>query len=109
MLNCNYFDNPKINIGDIVEVYYNYCDYTAKTKFRIANNISNDCGEILIEVDPVKNAADFDVIPGWYYKDNGMCKSDEKFYSPLDENKRYWWIKRWHLVRKYNNSIMDNE
>lgn len=104
-----YFNNPKINIGDIVEVYYDYEDYVSKTKFRIANNIPNGQGEILIEVDLEKNVLDLNVIYGWHYKDNAMCKSDKKFYSPLDENKRYWWIRHWHLVKRCNNSVMDNE
>lgn len=100
-INCknNKYKKP-VKSGDYVYIFDIDELYEGKTVYKV---YCIDEEKILVEVDPIKNKADLEVISGW------SCSSRKSDYIErykLKRDKLYWWVSLW---LKANNNLINNE
>ena len=93
-----------VRLGEFVRIYDSSYEplYMSKTLFKVVQmGIS---GALIVEVDPIKNAADIDVIRGWHPEEKFH---DWRIYPRLKEGHLYWYVRDYKIVKISN--LISNE
>lgn len=100
---CNYTNNKykkPVKSGDYVCIFDTDELYESKTIYKV-HCIHEE--KILVEVNPIKNKADLEVVLGWDSSSRAI-NYIERFN--LKRDKLYWWVSAW---LKANNNFINNE
>ena len=98
----NYTNNKykkPVKKGDYVYIFDTDELYESETIYKV-HYIAEE--KILVEVDPIKNKADLEVISGWSRSSRRIIVEYD-----LEKDKLYWWVSAWLKVK--NNNFINNE
>ena len=101
----NYTDNKykkPVKSGGYVYVFDADELYESKTIYKVAY-YDKERERILVEIEPIKNKADLEVISGWRASSRTI---DYIEHYKLKRDKFYWWVSAW---LKTNNNFINNE
>ena len=99
----DYTDNKykkPVKKGDYVYIFDTDELYEGETIYKVHYM---DEEKILVEVDPIKNKVDLEVISGW---SRSSRRTDYIEQYNLEKDKLYWWVSAW---LKANNNFINNE
>ena len=99
----DYTDNKykkPVKSGDYVYIFDIDELYEGKTIYKVH---CMDDQKILVEVDPIKNKVDLEVVSGW---SSSSRRADYIECYKLERGKLYWWVSVW---LKTNNNFINNE
>lgn len=99
MFPTNKYKKP-VKKGDYVYIFDTDELYESKTTYKVH---CMDEQKILVEIDPIKNKADLEIISGW---NCSIRRTDYIERYNLEINKFYWWVSAW---LKANNNFINNE
>ena len=100
----DYTDNKykkPVKKGDYVYIFDTDELYEGETIYKVHYM---DEEKILVEVDPIKNKVDLEVISGW---SRSSRRTDYIEQYNLEKDKLYWWVSAW--LKAKNNNFINNE
>ena len=93
-----------VRLGDFIRIYDRTYDflYISKTLFKVVDVFISDI--LIVEVDPIKNAADIDVIRGWHPGEK-FHSNWETIYTRLKKGQLYWYVYDYEKI----SNLISNE